>query len=261
MTRLNRLLTCALTGALAATASCGGDGSSPVGPEPDTEDFNLMTGCSPACVGGFLNIVGGFNDIMMWLAVGKESTSGDPFLDLATGAFGFGLDMDGKSGNEIQFRGVISPLEERCNNGMTQGEVCIAEWDMWHADTKAQMGEGTFSIVHMGLVGPPYNTSSFRVTIVNETPWITTVDGCKLVITALQLVVHPLGDPQLASAYVSFKMTSKSTNDSLVGDLMYGYDPSASVQSMSLTGQYTAKGTTTNVSCAVNLDTHELKCS
>jgi hypothetical protein len=261
MTSLNRLLTCAVAGALVATASCGGDGSSPVETEPDTEDFNLLTGCSGTCVGGFLAMIDGFNDIMMWLAVGKESTGGDPFLDLATGAFGFSLNMDGEWGNEIQFLGTISPLEERCGDGMTQGEVCVAEWDMSHTATEAHMGEGTFSIVHLGMTGAPDNTPSFRVTIVNETPWMTTADGCKLVITAMQLIVHPFGDPQLTSALVSFKMTSEGTSDAVNGDLMYAYDPTAKVQSMSLTGEFTAKGKTTNVSCTVDLDTYELKCS
>lgn len=57
MTRLNRLLTCAVAGALVATASCRGDGSSPVETEPDTEDFNLLTGCSGTCVAGFLAMI------------------------------------------------------------------------------------------------------------------------------------------------------------------------------------------------------------
>jgi hypothetical protein len=259
MTRLNRLLTCALAGTLTATVSCGGDGGSPV--EPDTEVFNLLTGCSGTCVGGFVTMIDGFDDIMMWLASGTDTTVADRSLNLRTGAFGFDLDMDGRSGKEVQFRGTISPLEDRCNNGMFVGEVCIAEWDMFHIQTGAHMGEGTFSMVGLGNAGAPYSTPSYRLTIARENTWMETVDGCRLEVTGLDMIVHPFGDPQLMSALVTFRMTSDGVVDEVSGNMIYGYDPSATTQSMSLTGQYTAGGATTDFSCTVNLDTFDVSCS
>lgn len=258
MTRLNRLLTCALAGALAATASCGGDGSSPT--EPDTETFDLLSGCSGTCVGGFVTMVDGFNDIMVWLASGTDTTVADRSLNLETGAFGFDLDMDGRSGNEIQFRGTISPLS-RCSDGMVKGDVCIAEWDMFHIQTSARTGEGTFSVIGLGDAGAPYSTPSYRLTIARENTWMETEDGCRLEVTGLDMIVHPFGDPQLMSAIVTFRMTSDGLVDEVSGTMIYGYDPSATTQSMSLTGQYTVAGTTTNISCTVDLATFDLSCS
>jgi hypothetical protein len=258
MKRLNRLLVFAIAGTLVTTASCGRDSESLVG--PDAEAFDLLTGCSGTCVGGFVTMVDGFNEIMKWVASGTDTTIADRSLNLETGAFGFDADMDGKSGEEIQVRGTISPLSG-CDDGMVKGEVCLAEWDMFHIQTGARMGEGTFSIVGLGNAGAPYSTPSFRVTIVTEEPWMKTVDGCRLDITALQLIVHPLGDPQLMSALVTFKMTSDGYVDEVTGDLIYGYDPSAASQSISMTGQYTVGTTTTDVSCSVDLDTYELSCS
>jgi hypothetical protein len=258
MIPLNRLLTCAVAGTLVATASCGGDGGSPV--EPDTEAFDLLTGCSGTCVAGLMTMVNGFQDIMKWLASGTDTTDADRSLNLVTGAFGFDLDMDGKSGKEIQVRGTISPLSG-CGDGMVKGEVCIAEWDMFHIQTTAHMGEGTFSVVGLGNAGAPYSTPSYRVTIVTENPWMETVDGCRLDVTALQLIIHPFADPYLMSALVTFKMTSEGVVDEVTGDLIYGYDPSASTQSMTLTGQYTVGGATNPISCTVNLDTYAVTCS
>ncbi|MCG6988098.1 MAG: hypothetical protein LJF06_07960 [Gemmatimonadetes bacterium] len=258
MIPLNRLLTCAVAGALVATASCGGDGSSPA--EPDTETFDVLASCSGTCVAGFLTIVNGFNEIIGWVASGTSNSVADRSLNLETGAFGFDADMDGKSGKEIQVRGTISPLS-RCGDGMFVGEVCIAEWDMFHIVTTAQMGGGTFSVVGLGNAGAPYSTPSYRVTIVTEEPWIKTVDGCRLDITSLQLILHPFADPQLISAMVTFKMTSEGLVDEVNGDLIFGYDPSASSQSMTLTGQYTVDGATANISCTVDLDTYALSCS
>ncbi len=258
MTRLDRLLTCALAGALAAAVSCGGDGGSPV--EPDTEVFDLLTGCSGTCVGGFVTMIDGFDDIMMWLASGTDTAVADRSLNLRTGAFGFDLDMDGRSGNEIQFRGTISPLSS-CKDGMVKGDVCIAEWDMFHIQTGARTGEGTFSIIGLGNAGAPYSTPSYRVTITRENTWMETGDGCRLEVTGLDMIVHPFGDPQLISALVTFRMTSDGVVDEVSGSMIYGYDPSATTQSMSLTGQYTAGGTTTNISCTVDLGTFALSCS
>lgn len=262
MIPLNRLLACAVAGALVATASCGGDGSSPTELNPqDTATFDLLTGCSGTCVAGFMTIVNGFNEIIGWVASGTDTSVADRSLNLVTGAFGFDADMDGRSGKEIQVRGTISPLADRCNNGMFVGEVCLAEWDMFQIPTGARMGEGTFSIVGLGNAGAPYSTPSYRVTIVNEEPWMKTVDGCRLDITALQLIMHPFADPHLMSALVTFQMTSEGLVDEVNGDLIFGYDPTATSQSMSLTGQYTVDGATANISCTVNLDTYAMNCS
>lgn len=258
MTCLNRFLTCALAGAFATTASCGGDASSPVG--PDTEAFDLLTGCSGTCVGGFVTVVDGFDDIMMWLASGTDTTVADRSLNLETGAFGFDLDMDGRSGNEIQFRGTVSPLS-RCADGMVKGDVCIAEWDMFHIQTGGRTGEGTFSIIGLGDAAAPYSTPSYRLTIARENTWMQTEDGCRLEVTGLDMIVHPFGDPQLMSAIVTFRMTSEGTVDEVSGNIIYGYDPTATAQLMSLTGQYTVGGTTADFSCSVDLDTFAVSCS
>ena len=259
MTRLDRILTCALAGAFVLTVSCGGEGDSVVDPGLE-ETFDVLTDCSPTCIAGFVTMVDGFDEIMKWLAAGTDTTVGDRSLDLTTGAFGFDLDMDGRSGNEIQFRGTISPLT-RCDDGMVQGEVCLAEWDMFHVQTSARVGEGTFSVIGLGLSAAPASTPSFRVTIALENTWIETEDGCELEVTGLDMIVHPFGDPQLRTAMVHFRITSDGVVDEVNGDLIYGYDPSSAVQSMSLTGQHTIGGTTTNFSCSLNLGTFALSCS
>jgi hypothetical protein len=259
MTRLNRFLTCALTGAFVVTLSCGGEGDSVVDPGVD-ETFDVLTDCSPTCIAGFVTMVDGFEEIMKWLANGTDTTVGDRSLDLTTGAFGFDLDMDGRSGNEIQFRGTISPLTA-CHDGMVKGEVCIAEWDMFHVQTSGRVGEGTFSVIGLGLSSAPSSTPSFRVTIARENTWIETEDGCRLDVTSVDMIVHPFGDPQLRSAMVHFKITSDGVVDEVNGDLIYGYDPSAATQSMSLTGQYTVGGATSSISCSLNVDTFALSCS
>jgi hypothetical protein len=259
MTRLDRLLTCALAGALVATLSCAGEGDSVVDPNVE-ETFDLLTDCSPACVAGLVTLVDGFEEIMRWLASGTDTTVGDRSLDLTTGAFGFDLDLDGRSGNEIQFRGTISPLTG-CDNGMVKGDVCIAEWDMFHVPTSAQTGEGTFSVIGLGNAAAPYSTPSFRVTITREDTWIETEDGCRLEVTGLDMVVHPFGDPPMMSALVTFKITSDGVVDEVSGGMSYGYDPSSATQSIFLTGQYTLGGTTTNFTCTVDLDTFAMSCS
>jgi hypothetical protein len=262
MTSLQRLLTCAVAGALVATVSCKDNGGSPVEPEPEPETADLLTVCPGPCIGGFVAMVDGFEDMMKLLVIGEESTHFEPFLNLETGVFSFHFDMDGEPGDEMEVRGTISPLEDRCNNGMFVDEVCIAEWDLWRGQLR--MGEGTFSIVGLGDKDPD-SMRSFRVTIVTENPWMETAEGCRLDITALQLIVHqfvrPPFDSQLMSAVVTFKMTVAGLFDELSGDLTYAYDPTATSQSMNLTGQYTAGGTTTNVSCTANLDPFEISCS
>jgi hypothetical protein len=259
MTGLNRFLTCALACGLTATVSCGGDGDSVLDPGGE-ETFNLLTGCSGTCIGGFVTMMDGFDEIMKWLAAGTDTSDGARSLNLTTGAFGFDLDMDGRSGQEIQFRGTIRPLST-CDDGMVQGEVCLAEWDMFHIQTSARTGEGTFSVIGMGVSGPPYSTPSYRVTIAVENTWIETGDGCRLDITGLDMIVHPFGNPQMMSALVTFKITADGVIDEVSGGMSYGYDPSSATQSMYLTGQHKIGSTTTDFSCTMNLDTFALSCS
>ena len=144
---------------------------------------------------------------------------------------------------------------------MVKGEVCIAEWDMFHIQTGARTGEGTFSVIGLGNSSAPSSTPSYRVTIARENTWMETEDGCRLEVTGLDMIVHPFGNPQLISALVTFTMTSEGAVDDVSGDLIYGYDPTATSQSMSLTGQYTIAGTATDISCTVNLDTFTVSCS
>jgi len=139
--------------------------------------------------------------------------------------------------------------------------VCIAAWDMFHAQTGAQTGEGTFSVIGLGNAPAPASTPSFRVTITREDTWIETDDGCRLDITGLDLIVHPFGDPQMRSAIVTFKITADGVVDEVSGGMAYAYDPSSATQFISLTGQHTIGSTTTNFSCTINLDTFALSCS
>ncbi|MDH4043376.1 MAG: hypothetical protein OEY20_04215 [Gemmatimonadota bacterium] len=259
MTGQNRFLTSVLVCALLSTVSCGGEGDAVLDPEEEAT-FNLLTGCSGTCVAGFLTMMDGFDDLMTWLASGTDTTVGDRSLNLTTGAFGFDLDMDGRSGSEIQFRGTIDPLTG-CDDGMVKGDVCIAAWDMFHIQTTARMGEGTFSVIGLGNSAAPSSTPSYRVTITRENTWIETDDGCRLDITGLDLIVHPFGDPQMRSAIVNFKITADGVVDEVRGGMAYAYDPSSATQSISLTGQHTIGSTTTNFSCTMNLDTFTLSCS
>jgi hypothetical protein len=259
MTGHNRFLTSALVCALVSTVSCGGEGDAVLDPVEE-ETFNLLTGCSGTCVAGFITMMDGFDDLMQWLASGTDTTVGDRSLNLTTGAFGFDLDMDGLSGSEIQFRGTIDSLAG-CNDGMVQGDVCIAEWDMFHVQTGARTGAGTFSVIGLGNSAPPASTPSFRVTITREDTWIETDDGCRLDITGLDLIVHPFGDPQMRSAIVNLKITADGVVDEVSGGMYYTYDPSAATQSVSLSGQHRIGSTTTNFTCTMNLDTFALSCS
>jgi len=259
MTHPRRFLTGLILCGLAATLSCGGDGDSVLDPE-EQDLFDVLTGCSPTCVGGFVTIVDGFSEIMEWLAAGIDTTVGDRSLNLVTGAFGFDLDMDGKSGQEIQFRGVVTP-DSVCFDGMQQHDVCIAEWDMFDIPTTAQVGQGTFSVVALGFTGPPYSTYSYRVTIARENTWIETEDGCRLDVTGIDMIVYPFADPQLRSAIVQFTMTATGVYDEITGGMYYAYDPQATSQIMSLSGQQTVDGTTSDFSCTLDLGTITLSCS
>ncbi len=264
MTGLRRLLTCVLAGAFLSTVSCGGDGDSVLDPE-DTEQleetFNLLTGCSGTCVAGFSQMINGFNEIMVLLAAG-DAASGDPSLNLTTGALGFDMDMDGRSGKEIQFRGQINPFTNACKDGMVQGDVCVVEWDMFRQPTGARAGEGTFSVIGMGNAMQPYSTPSYRVTIARENTWIETDDGCRLDIHMLEVGLHPFGTPQLMSISIEFKMTTGGVVDEVSGGMYYSYDPTAgAAQTASFIGQHKIGGTTTNFSCTINFDTFALSCS
>jgi len=259
MARPRRFLTCIILCAFAGMLSCGGDGDSVLDPE-EQDVFDVLTGCSPTCGGGFVTVVDGFSEIMEWLAAGIDTTDGDRSINLVTGAFGFDLDMDGRSGQEIQFRGTITPLSS-CADGMVKGEVCIAEWDMFHIQTTAQTGQGTFSVVGLGNAPAPYSTPSFRLTITRENTWIETDDGCRLEVTGLDMIVHPFGDPLLTSAIVQFRITATGVLDEVSGGMYYAYDPQATSQTMSLSGQQTVDGTTSDFSCTLDLDTITLSCS
>jgi hypothetical protein len=261
MTGLRRLLTCVLTGAFLSTVSCGGEGGTVVDPE-QTEVFNVLTGCSGDCFAGFTQMINGFNELMVLLAAG-DTASGDPSLNLTTGAFGFDMDMDGRSGKEIQFRGSIDPLTiDVCDDGMVKGDICILEWDMFRQPTGAHRGEGTFSVIGMGNAGPPYSTPSYRVTITRENTWIETEDGCRLSIHGLGLGLHPFSDPQLFSAVVEFKITTIGIVDEVRGGLYYSYDPTPGAQqTASFIGQHDIGSTTTDFSCSINMDTFALDCS
>ena len=264
MTGLRRLLTCVLTGAFLSTVSCGGEGGTVLDPE-DTEQaeqtFNLLTGCSGTCIGGFTQMIDGFNELMVLLAAG-DTSSGDLTLNLTTGAFGFDMDMDGRSGDEIQFRGTINPFTNACKDGMVEGDVCILEWDMFKQPTGAHRGEGTFSVIGMGDAMHPYSTPSYRVTIAREDTWIETEDGCRLDIHGLGLGIHPFGDPQLVTASVEFKITTPGIVDEVRGGLYYSYDPTPGAQqTASFIGQHDIGSTTTDFSCSINMDTFALDCS
>jgi len=262
MTGLKRLLTCVLACAFLSTVSCGGEGDSVLDPaetEQLEETFNLLTGCSGTCLAGFTQMIDGFNQIMERLAVG-DTAMGDPFLNLTSGAFGFDMDMDGRSGKEIQFRGTIEPLSS-CGGGMVKGEVCIAAWDMWHIQTTAQTGEGTFSVIGLGNSSQPYSTPSYRITITRENTWMETEDGCRIDIYGLDVIVHPLGDPQMMSAIVQFKITTDGLVDEVSGGMYFSYDPTAAAQSASLSGQHKIGSTTTDFSCTIDFDTFALSCS
>ena len=264
MTGLRRFLTCTLACAFMSTVSCGGDGNSVLDPE-DTEQleetFNLLTGCSGTCVTGFTQMINGFNEILVLLAAG-DTASGDPSLNLTTGALGFDMDMDGRSGKEIQFRGQINPFTNACKDGMVKGDVCVVEWDMFRQPTGARAGEGTFSVIGMGNAMHPYSTPSYRVTIARENTWIETDDGCRLDIHMLGVGLHPFGTPQLMSISIEFKMTTGGVVDEVSGGMYYSYDPTAgAAQTASFIGQHKVGGTTTNFSCTINFDTFALSCS
>jgi len=265
MTGFRRLLTCVLAVVFLSTVSCGGEGGTGLDPE-DTEQaeqtFNLLTGCSGTCIAGFTQMIDGLNDIMVLLAAG-DTSSGDLSLNLTTGAFGFDMDMDGRSGNEIQFRGNIDPLTlDNCDDGMVKGDVCILEWDMFKQPTGARTGEGTFSVIGMGNTGPPYSTPSYRVTIVRENTWIEMDDGCRLDIHGLGLGIHPFADPQLVTASVEFKITTPGIVDEVRGGMYFSYDPTPGAQqTASFIGQHDIGSTTTDFSCSINMDTFALDCT
>ena len=161
--------------------------------------------------------------------------------------------MDGRSGNEIQFRGTIEPLST-CDDGMVKGEVCLAERDGFHIQTSARTGGGTFSVIGLGNAAAPYSTPSYSITIAVENIWIETGDGCRRDVTGLDMIVHPFGNPQMMSAIVQFKITANSVIDEVSGGMCYTYHPSSATQSVGLSGQHTVGSTTTDFSCAMNLD-------
>ena len=265
MTGLKRFLTCILACAFMSTVSCGGEGGTVLDPEQTEEaeeTFNLLTGCSGTCIAGFNQMINGFNEIMVLLAAG-DTASGDPSLNLTTGAFGFDMDMDGRSGKEIQFRGKIAPRTlASCDDGMVKGDVCIVEWDMFRQPTGAHRGEGTFSVIGMGNAMHPYSTPSYRITITEENTWIETEDGCKLSIHGLGIGVHPFGDPQLVTATVEFTITTAGIIDEVRGGMYYSYDPTPGAQqTASLVGQHDIGSTATNFSCSINMETFALDCT
>lgn len=265
MTGLKRLLTCALAGAFLSTVSSCGEGGTPLDPELTEQEeqvFNVLTGCSGACVGGFVDMIDGFNGVLVLLASGVHQQETKPFFHTTDGAFGFDMDMDGISGDEIQFRGSINPFTSACRDGMVKGDVCLAEWEMFNIQTSGKVGDGTFSIVGMGDAMYPYSTPSYRVTIVKEEPWIETADGCRLDISMLDIMVHPFGTPQLMSVSMGFKITTAGLVDEVNGGMYYSYDPTpGAAQTANLQGQYETGGTTTDFSCSIDFDTFALSCS
>ena len=142
MASLKRLLTCALAGAFLSTLSCAGEGGTPVDPELTEQEeqvFNLLTGCSSDCISGFSQMVDGFSYVLKWLAAGTDTSDGERALNLTTGMLGFDIDMDGRSGKEIQFRGQINPFDDKCKDGMVKGDVCVVDWGMFRQPTLARV--------------------------------------------------------------------------------------------------------------------------
>jgi hypothetical protein len=228
------------------TAVCG-EGEEvfePAGP------FAALAACTGDCFGDLGKILDGMFIIL------KEAD--DPpnnhlplgyVFDIDTGEFRFDLDLDSDPGPETGLRGTLTPLEE-CTNGLQQHDVCLASWATRTLLTGVETGSGVFSIIDHGLTNPPNQTESFRITIVQRNPTLTS-ENCDLEITIFDLGVHPqVAGDELQSAHIGFVVTTDGSR--LEGTFLYGPGMGAAT----VTGTYDGAP----YSCTLDLDSWTMSC-
>ena len=171
-------------------AACGDDEIT----EPD--NLPMVVGCAQDCFDAYEAILEGLVHVLK--KVDEPETYQLPpgiTLDLLTGAFAFGLDLDNSPGLDSELEGVVEAgVASDCSDGMQPDEECDFEWLITltlNGDTTAA---GVNRATDLGLTPPPDETPVMRFSLGPEPTALVVSDECGFIITSFSTILQ-LWDP------------------------------------------------------------------
>jgi len=229
--------------------ACSGDDGPPSGLPTVDPDLVAMVGCVEEA---FLHL--GLV-VETSIALFHELDSGERVPYVPPPSFGYN-ESTGEFDNAAQLDGVatfidgiVSPLEVVAD-GLNQNDVFSLEWWLMPEGSLDRVGEGAFSVVHLGLTTLPDQTEAMRITMSSDI-WVDTGGTCHTDVNSFGVSVrHLLNDAELSAGLMEF--TTISDTQILTGLL--------TIDGLTYTGTINATFKGNTYSCEVDLDTYDVSC-
>ena len=230
--------------------ACSGDDGPPSGLPTVDPDLLAMVDCLEEGITHLGLVVETSIHLFHELDSGERVPYEPPFTfgyDENTGEFWNSATLDGV----VTFiDGFVAPLEVVAD-GLNQHDVFSLEWWLLPEGSLDRVGEGAFSVVHLGLTTLPDQTEAMRITMSTDI-WIDTGGTCHTDVNSFGVSVrHLMNDAELSAGLMEF--TTISDTQILTGLLTIdGLTNTATINA-------TFKGTTYN--CTVDLETYAVSCT
>lgn len=209
--RVLPVLAVALSFALGA--ACGDDDE-----VTSPNNFPLMVDCSQECFDDYEPILDGLVHVLK--KVDEPDTYELPAgitLDLVTGEFGFGLDLDDSSGIDSELEGIVEAgLASDCSDGMQQDEQCDFDWVVSLALEGDTTAAGINQATDLGLTPPPDETASMRFRLGPDATALVVSEECGFIISSFSTILQ-LWDAATPVTAVSMEFDTFFRNESMRG--------------------------------------------
>ena len=229
--------------------ACSGDDGPPSGLPTVDPDLVAMVDCVQEAIIHLGLVVETSIHLFHELDTGERTPYTPPIqfgYEESTGEFSNWATLNGVVTN---IDGTVAPLEVVAD-GLQQDDVFSLEWWLEPDGSLDRVGEGAFSVFHLGLTTLPDQTEAMRITMSTDI-WVDTGGTCHTDVNSFGISVrHLINDAELSAGLMEF--TTISDTQILTGLL--------SIDALTYTGTINATFKGNTYSCEVDLDTYDVSC-
>jgi hypothetical protein len=229
--------------------ACSGDDEVPSGLPTGDPDLIAMVDCVQEAFIHLGLVVETSIHLFHELDAGERTPYTPPFefgYDESTGEFWNSATLNGVV---TTIDGTVAPLEVVAD-GLNQNDTFSLEWWLEPQGGLDRVGDGAFTVVHLGLTTLPDQTEAMRITMSTDV-WVDTGGTCHTDVNSFGVSVrHLMNDAELSAGLMEF--TTISDTQILTGLL--------TIDALTYTGNINATFKGNTYSCEVDLDTYDVSC-
>lgn len=174
-------------------------------------------------------------------------------LDLVTGEFGFGLDLDDSPGVDAQLEGTVEAgVASDCSDGMQQDEECDFDWVVTLSVEGDTTAAGVNNATDLGLTPPPDEIPTMRLRLGPGSTALVVSQDCGFIISSMSTILQ-LWHPTTPMTSVSMTFDTYRENESMRGYIDW---TAGSTSEGSLTLEYQGR----EYNCTIDIDTFLIDC-